>query len=261
MPVGELAEDEQQAARLVLVDAADDARLVAALEVLRRPARGPRRRSACALSSASSMSSAAMWHSYISAASRVPTAAHGRFTRLTRRTASAVESVASCSTLPRCSRMNSRHWPYACGMLMTLVIWLERHLCLGDEHLVHRMGDLAHDVQVLEAQGEAVQGDRHRALERVLDGDDAQRHLAALHGAEHVADGGIGEGCRPPAGMLASSASSVNVPSGPRNATLSLSCAKLATLPDSAGPLVPARLSEYAAARPRRGACGPGQGA
>ena len=36
---------------------------------------------------------------------------------------------------------------------------------------------------------------------------------------------GYGKGCRPPSGMLARRASSVNVPSGPRKATLSLPCA------------------------------------
>ena len=71
---------------------------------------------------------------------------------------------------------------------------VQRHLRLGDQHLVHGVRDLAHDVQVLEARGEAVQRDRHGALERVLDGDDAQRDLAALHGAQDVADGGIREG-------------------------------------------------------------------
>ena len=38
--VGELREDQQQAARLILGDAADDARLVVRVEVLRRRRRG-----------------------------------------------------------------------------------------------------------------------------------------------------------------------------------------------------------------------------
>ena len=56
--------------------------------------------------------------------------------------------------------MKSRHCPYACGMLMTLVIWSSGMCLFVIEHLVHGVRDLADDLQVLEAPGQAVQ--RHR---------------------------------------------------------------------------------------------------
>ncbi len=63
----------------------------------------------------------------------------------------------------------------------------------GDELLVDLPGDLAHDAQLVEAEGQAVEGNDHRAFDRVLDGHDAQRRVAGLHRLEHVADRRVGE--------------------------------------------------------------------
>ena len=59
-----------------------------------------------------------------------------------------------------------------------------------------------------------------RALDRVLDGHEAEVDLARLDGVEHVGDGAAGRRARPRPGRAGcSSACSVNVPSGPRNPT------------------------------------------
>ena len=50
---------------------------------------------------------------------------------------------------------------------------------------LHRDHDLALDQQV-DIEGQRVEGDVDRALDRVLDGDEAEVDLAGLGGQEHV---------------------------------------------------------------------------
>ena len=201
VPVGELAQDEQQAAGLVLVDAAHEAGLVAAAEVLgRRLARHEHEAGGVVLGVLDVLGGdVALVHlggePRADGRPRPVDAAHpahglgGRVGGLVLHVAEVLAD--ELPALPVGVR-DADHLGHA----------VQRHLGLGDEHLVHRLGDLTHDVQVVEAPDEAVHGDGDGALERVLDGDDAERHLAGLHGAEHVGDGGIGEGVQPAVGHV-----------------------------------------------------------
>ena len=87
-------------------------------------------------------------------------------------------------------------------MLMTLVIWSSGISVLVMSIWCTGCVTSRTMCRSSKPRGEAVERDGHRALERVLDGDDAQRDLAALHGAEDVADGGIREGVQAAVGHV-----------------------------------------------------------
>jgi len=88
----------------------------------------------------------------------------------------------------------------------------------GDELMTDRMGDLAHDLQALIAEGQKIERGDHRPLERFSMGTRPTAARPSLTASMTSRMVGYGKGWRSPSGMLARSASSVNVPSGPKKA-------------------------------------------
>ena len=103
----------------------------------------------------------------------------------TRRTASAVDRAATSSTSGRLAVSQARHCPVACGndtmrRMSNSVVSGVRQQVLG-----HRQDDLADDDQVpLEHQ--LVEGDRHGALDGVLQGHEAVVDGPVGHRGQHV---------------------------------------------------------------------------
>ena len=117
----------------------------------------------------------------------------------------------------RLLRQHIRVWPSGFGCDTTVRDVGELRAGLDAEVERDRQVDLALDEQ-LGVEGERVERDRDRALDRVLDGHDADVDLAVLDRGDHVGNGPLGR--RSPAARSGwvSSASSANVPEGPKNA-------------------------------------------
>ena len=64
------------------------------------------------------------------------------------------------------------------------------------------MRDLAHDDQVVEAEGQQVERDGHGALEGVLDGHEPELRVAVAHGLHALADRRVREGVESAAGQV-----------------------------------------------------------
>ena len=139
-------------------------------------------------------------------------------TSATWRAASAVELAATATASGRCFAIHIRVWPSGLGCDTTVVM---SAICVpfgAHEVQRHRQVDLPLDEQ-LGVEGQRVEGDGDRALDRVLDRHEPEVDFALLDRGDHVRD--VAERHRSPAARSAcvSSASSANVPWGPRNPT------------------------------------------
>ena len=104
------------------------------------------------------------------------------------RAASAVELAATCSAPGTCWARNFWHWARAWGYEDTRAMSLERGAGLGHQVEVDVHDDLALDVEV-DVEDQPVDGGAHRALDGVLDGDEAQVDPARGHLLEDGGDG------------------------------------------------------------------------
>ena len=193
MAEGELLQDEEQRARLVLDDLADHRGLVRLEPVL--PLSLPGQEDEAGLVVVVVLDVGAEDHAAVrlagQAGCRWPPRA--RSSLATRSTALAVELAASISRPGRLLRSQMRHCALAWGWEMTLVIWSEGDPGPGEEAWRMGMPDLAHDLQVVDLVGEDVDGGRDRALDGVLDGDDGAVDLAGGHRLDGVLHGREGQ--------------------------------------------------------------------
>ena len=101
--------------------------------------------------------------------------------------ASAVELAATAVASGRCFAIHMRVWPSGFGC-ETTVVMSASFVPGGDTEVQrHRQVDLPLHEQ-LGVEGEGVEGDGDRALDRVLDGHDAEVDVAALDRGDHVRD-------------------------------------------------------------------------
>ena len=95
----------------------------------------------------------------------------GSWASATRRTASAVDGLASSSTPARCSDSHVRHCAVATGIETTFLTVSSRAPAAPTRHWAHGKLQLPHDPQVV-GEDELVEGDVDGALDRVFERDE-----------------------------------------------------------------------------------------